>query len=175
MRRGLMCLAPCLLMSCLVVDPVEVPEEVNLPPSIMSTSEAAMAGTSLDRIVVVDVGDGSQDLQLPVLVRDPNREQDLEWQLWLDFTGTNLDALVASGTIEQTGQMDRPMTFTVPFDRLLPAERCRRVEVLVTSRFDGGTNFRGPVEPLDIAQAVWWVRVIDSEAGLTNVSLESCP
>ncbi len=165
-----------LFMSCLVTEPIQIPEEVNLPPSIMSAPEARAMGTALDQIVVFDEGDGAMEQEFQVVVRDPNADQSLEYQIWVDFNGS-LDSLVGSGTIEPTGTMDRSFAFTVRSDKLGPAAACRKVELLVSTEFDFNidTMLRQPVEALDIAQAVWWVRVIDTgEVDRQAIDLDSC-
>ncbi|MBX3251371.1 MAG: hypothetical protein KF901_29610 [Myxococcales bacterium] len=169
--------ASAFLMSCLVTDTIQLPEERNFPPSVISPDDARLEGTSFDQIVVFDVADEEVELVLPVIVRDPNLDQTLEYQLWLDFTGNNVNALVSDGTLSPVGAFERSTTMRIPATRLVPAPSCHRVELLVTGAFDRGTRFRDPVEPGDLSQTVWWVRVIDSinNPGGNAIDLSSCP
>ncbi|MCB9603119.1 MAG: hypothetical protein H6721_31285 [Sandaracinus sp.] len=168
--------AACLAMGCLVTDKVELPEERNFPPSVVTM--AAEDAPTIDRIVTFDLADGLPQLELPVVVRDPNVDQSLEYQLWVDFEG-NVSALVSDrdARIAPTGTLERSTTLRVPATRLTPAPSCHRIELLVTGEFDGGTRFRDPVEDGDISQTVWWVRVIDSigNPGGNAIDLSSCP
>lgn len=162
---------------CLVTDKVELPEERNFPPSVITL--AAEDAPTIDRIVTFDLADGEPQLELPVVVRDPNVDQSLEYQLWLDFEGNNLSALVSDrdARIAATGTLERSTTLRIPATRLTPAPSCHKVELLVTAAFDGGVRFRDPVEPGDISQTVWWIRVIDSvtNPGGNAIDLSTCP
>jgi len=167
----------CFATGCLVTDKVELPEERNFPPSVITL--AAEDAPTIDRIVTFDLADGEPQLELPVVVRDPNVDQSLEYQLWLDFEGNNLSALVSDrdARIAATGTLERSTTLRVPATRLTPAPSCHKVELLVTAAFDGGVRFRDPVEPGDISQTVWWIRVIDSvtNPGGNAIDLSTCP
>ncbi len=161
-------------MGCLVTDKVSVPEENNFPPSIISPPEARAQNVALDQIVQVHLPDETgTELNLPVLVRDPNMNQTLERQVWIDFSGSNLDALLPEDDrrVLPTGTLERSMTIRIPLVRLTPG--CHKVELRVTSNFDGGANFREPVEDGDIAQAVWFIRVTDET--VQTVEMGNCP
>jgi hypothetical protein len=168
------CLA---MMGCLVTDTIELPEERNFPPSVLTISDPGEP--SVDRIVTFDLADAEPELVLPLVVRDPNVDQVLEYQLWLDFEGNNLSALVSEpdARISATGTLERSTMMRIPAARLAPAPSCHRVELLVTGEFDGGVRLRDPVEPGDISQTVWWIRVIDSvgNPGGNAIDLSSCP
>ena len=167
--------------SCLVTENGQVPAEENLPPSIISAPQARSLGVALDQIVDINLSEfEGSELQIPVIIRDPNVDQTLEYQLYVDYQG-NIDALVRSGDIEplvsaeENGKFafERPRTFSVEVVELGQPGRCHRIELLVTSEFDRGVSFREPVLPGDIAHAVWWVRLTD-ETNLT-VEMDTCP
>ncbi len=165
------------MTGCLVTDEVSLPEERNFPPSVVSG--AAEGEPTLDEIITFDVADGEPELVIPVLVRDPNVDQPLEYQLWVDFEG-NLSALVSDPDARippMNGALERSTSLRIPATRLTPAPSCHKVELRVTAEFDGGARFRQPVEPGDISQTVWWVRVIDSvgNPGGNAIDLSTCP
>lgn len=160
-------LAP-LLMSCLVTDKIELPEEQPFPPSIVSPPDAV--GLSLDEIIQLDRDTAPTELAIPVIVRDPNVDQELELRFSLDpsdprsnfdvITQANNNTIIANGTIE------RSLTLRIPTSRL--ALGCRKLELLVSAGF----NEFEPRIMGDIDQAVWWVRVVD--AANPSVDLGSC-
>ena len=174
---------PLALMSCLVVDPAQIPEEDNLPPSIVTGETARTEGVSLGQIIEIDIAtfEGSE-LTIPVIVRDPNLEQVLEYNAYVDFEFENdLGALVAGGTIPPSGEaceqeqcLERLFDLQVPITELGDAPSCHKIELLVSSRFLRQGAFRQSAEPTDNARAVWWVRTIDSVNGDTIGRMDSC-
>lgn len=161
-------LAP-LMMSCLVTDKIELPEERAFPPSIVSPPDAD--GVSLDEIILVDKDTAPTEIMIPIIVRDPNVDQSLELRLFVDpsdprimfetIPQANNNVISANGTIE------RSLTLRVPTGRL--ALGCRKLELLVSTGFNEESE---PVVMGDIDQAVWWVRVVD--AANPSVDLGSC-
>lgn len=171
---------PLVLMSCLVTDNAQVPEEGNLPPSIVTGETANTMGVGLGQIIQVDrdTFEGSE-LTIPVIVRDPNLDQTLEYNAYVNFEGS-LSALVAGGDIPPSGEacdqeqcLERFFDLQVPITEL-EAGDCHKIELLVSSRFQREGAFRQSVEPTDNARAVWWVRSIGDGAAST-VEMASCP
>lgn len=161
------------LMSCLVVDDAQIPEEGNLPPSIVTGETARTMGVGLGQIIQIDLAEfeGGSELSIPVVVRDPNLEQALEYNAYVDFESENdIGALVAGGTIPANGELERPFVLQVPITELPTG--CRRIELLVSSRFLRESAFRTPADPVDIARAVWWVRSKDETDPV--VDMDTC-
>ncbi len=164
-------------MACVVTDPIAFPDEANVPPSIVSR---ALAANPLDKIVRFDVDqsgsspDGGapvpNEKTFEVYVRDPNLTQRLQAKIFVDGLGTSLDR-----EVPPSAQLARPFEFTVAGSFLpLTAEgsgACHKVELLVSGEFRFGS--REPLVDDDLAQAVWWVRSIDS--GHTTVDMALCP
>ncbi|HJL50296.1 MAG TPA: hypothetical protein RMG45_30820, partial [Polyangiaceae bacterium LLY-WYZ-15_(1-7)] len=111
------------MSSCLVTEKVQVPEEVNFPPSVVSAPDAFELGTSLDQIVTFDLATDGPQLELPIIVRDPNVDQELVYEVWVDFTGTNLGARIQEATpISAMGVLERSLTVRIPATELAPSE-----------------------------------------------------
>ncbi len=171
---------PLVLMSCLVTDNAQVPEEGNLPPSIVTGETANTMGVGLGQIIQVDLEtfEGSE-LTIPVIIRDPNLDQTLEYNAYVDFEGS-LSALVAGGDVPPSGEacdqeqcLERFFDLQVPVTELSPAGECHKIELLVSSRFQREGAFRQSVEATDNARAVWWVRTINGAEN--SVEMTSCP
>lgn len=176
-------LMPLVLMSCLVTDNAQIPEEDNLPPSIVSGDSARTMGRALDQIIEVNLDefDEGSELTIPVIVRDPNLSQTLRYNAYVDFEGNPAGTLISEGTIMPSGEVDcgaplcleRLFNLNVPITELAPAGECHKIELLVSSQFNGGAAFRQGLDPVDIAHAVWWVRSTNSM--FSTVQMSSCP
>ncbi len=167
---------PLVLMSCLVTDNAQVPEEGNLPPSIVTGETANTMGVGLGQIIRIDVAtfEGSE-LSIPVIVRDPNFDQALEYNAYVDFEfEDDLGSLVAGGTIPANEGLERDFVLQVPVTELTEP-KCHKIELLVSSRFLRQDAFRQSADPTDIARAVWWVSTIDTEAGVLSTTMDGCP
>jgi len=163
-----------LAASCLVTDKVELPEEDDFPPSIVSAPEASELGLALDQIIRVDQDAAPAEIELPVRFRDPNVDQQLFWSLYVDFEeGDSPLQAVNVLPVESTGEFERQLTVlpTVPFAQI-EGTGCHKIELFVTGEFEFN-NFRRPVREGDIAQAVWWVAT--TSAGFPSVNMTECP
>lgn len=157
-------------MACLVTESVPFPDEANVPPSIVSSAGAV---NPLDEIVRFDLdstgptdgGGGTQESRFQVQVRDPNVSQSLQAKVFV-----NSASLLDREIPPMGSQLARPFEFTVPASSFSPAGNCYKVELLVSGGFRFGS--RVPIDPADIAQAVWWVRSIDS--GHLTVDMALC-
>ena len=172
--------ALCSMTSCLVTDPVDFPQEENFPPSIVSAARAREMGVALDQIIrVVVPPDRSGELVIPVEVRDPNVEQDLDYIWLLDFRAdlsvNVLNDLEDDSTLFgiENGPEVRDLELNVPLRELGSTGSCHKIELLVSSQFSSVVNPREPEQPGDIAQAVWWVHLTDAEN--TEVDMGLCP
>lgn len=168
-------MVPSMLMSCLVTDSAQIPDEDNLPPSIVTGETARTEGVGLGQIIEIDIAtfEGSE-LSIPVIVRDPNFDQPLEYNAYVDFEAENdIGALVAGGTIPPADGLERDFVLQVPFAELSET-KCHKIELLVSSRFLRELAFRQSADPTDIARAVWWVRTTDSVNGPDDVGMVTC-
>ena len=167
-------------MSCLILDPPEPPQEVNYPPSIASAASAndLTIPTPLDQIVQIQVDDerrrGTTEIVFPVEIRDPNVDQPLHYQVFVDpQPSLAVPEKQSPPVIDGTGEVVRPWEFTLDLDLFAVAGRCHKVELLVSSAFGFGSAYRDPVVPGDLAQAVWWVESTDDLN--TTADLSTCP
>ncbi len=173
--RVLATMACCLSMGCLVTDSVKVPESPEFPPSVVTESTATYP---LDRIMIVNRDEVAGDLELEIIVRDANVDQDLEVQVYVDFSG-DTNAFVPQdfgdgedNVIVATGTVERSVTLRVPVEKL-GALGCHQIELLVSSDFQNFPNFRQPVIPGDLHQSVWWAALIDQSD--RDVEMTLCP
>ena len=60
------------------------------------------------------------------------------------------------------GTVERSLTLEVPVERLGEVGKCHKIELLVSSRFQGAPDFRLPETPGDIHQTIWWVALTDN-------------
>lgn len=184
-RGGALIACLALVTGCLVTESAQIPDEDNLPPSIVSGDSARTMGRALDQIIEVDLAefDEGSELTIPVIVRDPNLTQTLQYNAYVDFEGNPGGTLIREGTIMPSGEADcgaplcleRLFNLNVPITELAPAGFCHKIELLVSSQFSGGASFRQGLDPVDIAQAVWWVRTTDSRDSTFIVEMSTCP
>lgn len=148
---------------CITTNPVDFREEENFPPSVVSqlTAEYPLREIGqLDLDAPVEV----RELPLEVIVRDPNVDQTLEYLIFLDAETVN-DSPIQEGIIEPfQGEVERPRTFTVPYDVLTPAGVCRQVELVVSGAFSpSSVEPRRPAQEGDIDDRTWWIEVTDAD------------
>jgi hypothetical protein len=159
--------------ACLVTDRIDFPAEINVPASVVS---APGAKYPLDRVGIVFAdetqGDDGEprELAFEVIVRDPNRDQNLQAQVYVDLQVARISNIPPSGTIERSWQ------FIVPLAPLLgpPSATqgtCHKIELLVSADFQG--QQRVPADSQDLAVAVWWVGIIRQSQQV--VDLSTCP
>jgi len=170
-----------LLSGCLITEPLDAPRERNLPPSIRSAASAATLPipTNLESIVSIDLErdtpeDGPAELLFPVEVRDPNLDQALFYRLFVDFDPEiGRSSPIAGDRIDSTSSLVRELDLTVSFRDIGAAGVCHKLELRVSSAFVDALPQYDPVDPEDLAVAVWWIRVTD----LVNptVDLSTCP
>lgn len=153
-------LAVAVLPSCITTD-LNLAPLPNVPPSIESTSTAE---NPLNRVIVyrpMATSDGGiedfQPLELEYVIRDPDVEQTLQFQFYVDDRSGPGDA---QGVLEDEDATDDPMLRTISFNTSMLTERlrgegCHRIELLVSERFRFGSP--EPEVEGDIGTAVWWV------------------
>ncbi len=178
------CLALMTILSgCPVTDQIDLPSEPNYPPSIVSPPNASDIERGMDQIIRLDVSDPDlgTELVLPVIIRDGNVDQPLEFRIFLDSVtiGRDVRGWIESGVgnVSPTGTIERSLDLRVPLmeqgglEVTLRQPGCHRVEILVSSAFE---NVRDVETPGDLGTAVWWVETTDPE-GLDTVDMSSCP
>jgi hypothetical protein len=149
---------------CLITDDLDIPEETNFPPSIVS-DRAADPALPIEEIVVLRL-DEVESLTFPVIVRDPNIEEPLEWLVLLNFVDGASPQLLDGGNIAPSGSIERQFDFTLDgadLSRLTPGE-CHKIELRVSRAFQGGFDFYLPEEPGDLDVAVWWIDSVDESS-----------
>jgi hypothetical protein len=166
-----------LMQSCLITDPIDIPEDVDYPPSIISDN----AGQNpIEEVVVLELFDPEvTSLTFDVIVRDPNVEELLEYQIWVDYQGVegDLSPLLDFGEIPTAdGAVDRQFSF--PVDNLdlfrSPPNSCHKVELRVSGEFkDSALEFRDPVAEGDYDSAVWFIDARTDDGA--RPTLEQCP
>lgn len=164
------------LSSCLITQPVHFDEPANSPPAISDAIGALNPLTEIVRLLPVtsDAGASSTpDVQLDVVVYDPDVDQALSIQVLVDRTPCpacvpNHGILNPSSAL--TGRDRRPLTLTIPHT-LLPAVSCHNVRLLVSGGFQAGTQT--PLEDGDVASAIWWVSSQNDSGASAEIS--TCP
>ena len=151
------------IMGCLIIDEIDFSLPENLPPSIetLPTSQ-----NPLNSIIIINSDDPTEleeELDLEVVVRDPNVQQPLRWGLFLDDP-----AAFADGDIPATGELRRDLFISIDKSRLL-VNGCHRLELLVSTDF----GLLGTEDPLDVGSGVWWVATVSADSPSFEPS--SCP
>ena len=159
------------LSGCLAIDPVELPEIPDYPPSVVDDENTAYPSTGIVELDFSSMPTGTDPLQLMVVMRDVNITQDLEYRVFVDGTPAE-QRLRAAGTVTPSMNVERRVTVEVPIVHL-SSPTCHRVELIVSGAFSNGLDQRAPALENDFDSMVWWVRSTD---GVTpNVNLQSCP
>ena len=165
----------CINIGCLVTDPIEFPEEQNYPPSIATKLTDPHP---LHQIIRINTDERTADggvgeLTLGVTVRDPNIDQALVYKVFVDFDQNLPKSPVAGRGIPAGSSIERQLEVTLPHGVLGEVDRCHRIELLVSSAFVADHPFRDPVDPNDLATAVWWVELAQNSG--TSVPMSTCP
>jgi len=164
------------LSGCLVTEPIDVPREENLPPSIVSAPSAVTLPipTDLGSIVSIDLDRDTGEALFPVEVRDPNLDQALFYRLFVDFDPElNRSPAIDNNRIESNSGLTRELDLTVPFTALGAPGRCHKLELRVSSAFVDSFPQYDAVDPQDLAVAIWWVRLTNEVR--PTVDLSTCP
>lgn len=178
MRALALCLFVPLAMSCLVTEKVRLPEEGQFPPTIVSAPRADETSTRLDQVITINLSETEvTELELPILVRDPNLDEDLEYAIFVDYTdgADPFRHLAGAGRIPATGEFEREVETSprVGVQRLGAPGNCHKVEVLVSGEFLESMP-RTPAVEGDVHQAVWWIRLVSDDVPAV-VDMASCP
>lgn len=164
--RGLA--AVCVLsMGCIVTEEIDFPDEPDCPPSIVAPPGTPPIGiVSVDRLVSTEDGGAGGMATFEVDIRDCNVEQDLQYEMWLDYrvfggviSGTPLHETseeTGPRTLKPSGSASRELLFPVDpsvFDTEAAAE-CHKVELFVSGDFQ---TIRVPEQAGDLDIATWYV------------------
>lgn len=154
---------PVTLPACIVPFSTQVDPPDNFPSSIADPlappSDYRPIGSHID-LSAIEPGDAGvpSEIFFEVAVRDPDINQRLQWQVWVNYTGGSSRAL--SGELPADPQTDgdrrtRRLPFAIPRASLL-ALACNRIELQVSSGF-AFADLREPEIEGDLAMATWWV------------------
>lgn len=158
-----------LSQSCLITDPIDIPEEQDYPPTIVSDLAAPEPRYPIEEIVTLD-RDVDTSLTFSVLVRDPNLEQSLEYAVYYNFEPESTVTQLDFGSIEPTDELARPLSFTLNDLTRYTRGQCHKIELRVSERIRGDGT---PERDGDLDIAVWWINSL-SEDG-TPTDLSTCP
>lgn len=160
-------LASCVMAAstagCIATSPVDFPQDENFPPSVVSQPGAQYPLREIGQLNLDDPVE-VPELPLQVIVRDPNVDQTLEYLLFLDAETVN-DSPIQEGVVNPfQGQVERPRTFTVPYEVLTPAGECHKIELVVSGAFaNSAVEPRRPAQEGDIDDRTWWIEVTDAD------------
>lgn len=143
---------------CIATSTIEFEPDENFPPSIISQPTAEYPLNEIGELNLDDPVD-TPEAPLDVIIRDPNFDQTLEYRIFLDAPP---DLPVDFDVIDPVGSLERPRTFSIPYDSLA-AGLCHKVELVVVGMFASFVEPRRPVQEGDVDQATWWIRVIDAD------------
>lgn len=162
--------ACCVLAGCITTGPINFEEEDNVPPCISSSPDASFPLNEIGDLNL-DEPSSTQELPLQTIIVEANLEQVVQYRVFLDSPPPPFsDSPILDGNIAPNGFLAREATFSIPFSVLTPGT-CHKVEVLVSGAFSGFVEPRRPLEPGDVHQATWWIRVVDQDqpiAGICN-------
>jgi hypothetical protein len=178
-RSALAVASGTLLPACLTQN-VQYEPPRNYPPSIETPDTARHPLNSVIQVPITVAGDGGTQtatvIELNLEVRDPNVDQRLEYRLFVDFDPMmpRIDVIqpIPAASPLAEDRLTRRVEIPVPITQLDSRRRCHRIEVLVSSAFEGG-EVRTPIEPGDVATATWWVARQDADTP-TVVDMREC-
>jgi hypothetical protein len=160
------------LPSCLITQPVQFEAPTGFPPSIESIDATEFP---LDALVRLRTSD-TTTLMFPVEVRDPDVDETLAFQVYVDYDDDSpriADDVGVIPTIDRVAGTDRTRRrFEFQLDAVssrLTGAGCHRIELVVSGAFQNQSRL--PVREGDLATAVWWV-VTDNGS---TVDMRLCP
>lgn len=166
------CAAAVAASGCIATSAVDFPEGQNYPPSAISQQGAQYPLREIGELNLDDPVE-TPEVELEVIVRDPNIDQTLEYRIFVDSpTPPGNDAPVEEDVIPPTGDVERLRTFTVSHDLLTPAGQCHKIELVISGGFASAVEPRRPIEEGDIDDRTWWIRVIDSDNPVITVECQ---
>lgn len=167
-----------LTAGCLITDPIDIPDEQDYPPSIISDLAAPEPRYPIEQVVTLD-RDVDTSLTFAVRVRDANLEQDLDYAVYYNFVPNSANTTLTTGTIPGDQGFERPLPFTLNDLTRFTRGQCHKIELRVSGDLQPDGFPPDPAEgeedpgPVDLDVAVWWINSL-SEDG-TPTDLDSCP
>ena len=148
---------------CIATTPVEFSAEENYPPSVVSQPGAEYPLREIGQLNLDDPVP-TEEVPLEVVIRDPNVDQTLQYRIFLDSTNPpGSETPIDFGPIDpQGGEVERLLTFNIPYTSLTPGE-CHKIELVVVGQFFNFVEPRRPTEEGDIDNRTWWIEVIDAD------------
>jgi len=169
---GMLCFASSVALGasalgagCIATDTIEFVPAENFPPSIIGQVSAEFPLNQIGKINLDDPLPPGEPAAMPlqVNIRDPNFEQTLDYRIFLDAPAPpEAEIPIQNGEIDPTGFLDRPRTFSIPYNDLEPG-LCHKIELVVAGKFASVVEWRRPVEPGDVDQVTWWVEVTNAD------------
>lgn len=165
-----------LVSGCLIPQQVQIDPPGNTPPSILDLSARPAGyrpiGSHID-LGDLEGPDGGLPtaITLEALVRDPDVDETLEYQVWVNYPATPLSVTRVQDFVDADADDDptvRRFRYELPLTAV-SATACSRVELFITGGFSARGDLRDPVLPGDLGTATWWV-VADE-----TVPVSSCP
>jgi len=165
-----------LMPGCLIPQQVQIDPPGNTPPSILDLSARPAGyrpiGSHID-LGDLEGPDGGLPtaITLEALVRDPDIDETLEYQVWVNYPATPLSVTRVQDFVDADADDDptvRRFRYELPITAV-SATACSRVELFITGGFSARGDLRDPVVPGDLGTATWWV-VADE-----TVPVSSCP
>ncbi|MGB8329944.1 MAG: hypothetical protein WCE62_07435 [Polyangiales bacterium] len=150
---------------CIATDTIEFVPVENFPPSIISQASAEFPLNQIGELNLDEPLLPGEPAAMPlqVSIRDPNFDQTLDYRIFLDAPEPPAAEFpIQDGEIDPTGFLDRPRTFEIAYNDLVPGF-CHKIELVVAGKFASTVEQRRPVEPGDFDQVTWWVEVTDSD------------
>jgi hypothetical protein len=160
------------LMGCVITRDLDYEPPPNVPPSVedprtpVDYPMSSVIEWPTDSVATAD--GGVPELTLETEVRDPNVDQELRWQAYLDFSPAVFPPPnpFASGRLPpETDNTPRARTLRVTLPTELLSPGCHRVEVLVSERFRDPPFQREPAdeEGRDLGVGVWWIAAFEGD------------
>lgn len=162
-------------MSCLITDHRQY-ENVDYPPSITVPTGVDVLPNKINLVDVTSLiaaDGGTPEVNLEVIVRDPNVDQTLQYRIFVNRPVTYTGSGDFDGLIMGSGTLDRTFRYAIPLSYLGLSESCKKVELLVSSQFAHG---RTPVTTADIASITWFFAgTTMSTADVNMIGPSGCP
>lgn len=161
---------------CLIPQHVQIDPPGNTPPSIVDLSARPTGyhpiGSHID-LGDLEGPDGGlpNSITLEALVRDPDVDESLEYQIWVNYPATTLSITRVQDFVDADSDDDRTVRhfrFELPLTAV-SGPPCSRIELFITGGFSSRGDLRDPIVEGDLGTATWWVVQDDT------VLVSTCP
>ena len=139
--------------------PVHFDPPANSPPAIYDSPGTTFQLNEFVRLVPPPAPDGGMStpptsLTLRVTVFDADVAQRDEWRAYVDNDEVP-PCTGCGGFIPTSGDVRRPLEFSVPLALGASTASCHRIDLYVSGAFN--PTLHTAVDPPDLARATWWV------------------